>query len=86
VVDDGLGSNTLSLSGVDANFFELIGDELFLKAGANLDFETKQTYSVAVSVDDPTVGTSPDAVSSTCSLNVTNVTPERVNGTLATTS
>ena len=33
VADDGLGTNTLSLSGTDANSFELDGTTLYLKAG-----------------------------------------------------
>lgn len=33
ITDDGLGSNDISLSGIDAAFFEVIGQSLFLKAG-----------------------------------------------------
>lgn len=60
VTDDGVGRNNLSLSGTDANFFQLIGNQLFLRAGTVLDFETKPSYSVTVSADDPVVGTTPD--------------------------
>lgn len=61
VTDDGLGTNTLSLSGPDAAFFEITGAGLFLKAGTVLDYETKTSYSVTVNVDDTTLGSTPDA-------------------------
>ena len=61
ITDDGLGTNNLSLSGADAAFFEIVGASLFLKAGTTLDFETKSSYAVAVNVDDPAVGGTPDA-------------------------
>lgn len=60
VMDDALGSQTLGLSGIDANFFEIIGNELFLKAGQNIDFETNPVLDVSVVVDDATLGTSFD--------------------------
>jgi len=61
VTDDGLGTNNLSLSGADANFFQIIGSSLYIKAGTVLDYETKTSYSVAINVDDTTVGSNPDA-------------------------
>lgn len=61
VTDDGLGTNTLSLSGTDSAFFELSGTALYLKAGTVLDYETKTSYSITISVDDTTVGSTPDA-------------------------
>lgn len=61
VTDDGLGTNTLSLSGADASSFQIIGASLFIKAGTVLDFETKTSYSVTINVDDTTVGATPDA-------------------------
>ncbi|NQV25187.1 MAG: VCBS repeat-containing protein [Rhodopirellula sp.] len=61
VTDDALGTNALSLSGADAGLFELDGTELFLSAGVSLDFETNPTLDVTVSVDDVTVGSTPDA-------------------------
>src|SRR5262245_40209059 len=63
VTDDALGINTLALTGADAAAFEIVGTELFLKAGTVLDFESKVSYSVAITVDDPTVGATPDASS-----------------------
>jgi len=81
VTDDALGSNTLALTGADAGAFEIIGTELFLKAGTLLDFESKMSYAVAVTVDDPTVGVTPDATSTTYSLAIANVSGVTINGT-----
>jgi hypothetical protein len=61
VTDDALGTNVPWLGGVDAAAFEIVGTELFLKAGTVLNFEAKPSYAVSVYVNDPTVGTSPDA-------------------------
>jgi len=61
VVDDGLGTNTLSLSGADADSFEIIGSALYLKSGIVLDYETKTSYVVTIHADDITVGGTPDA-------------------------
>ncbi len=61
VVDDNRGVNVLGLTGADANAFEIVGQELFLKAGTVLDYESKSSYSVTVTVDDPAAGTAPDA-------------------------
>ena len=61
VTDDGIGTNNLSLSGADAGFFQITGTALYIKAGTVLDYETKTSYTLTVNVDDPTVGTTPDA-------------------------
>jgi Ca2+-binding RTX toxin-like protein len=82
VTDDATGTNALFLVGDDADSFELDGTELFLKAGVSLDFESKQSYSVAVEVDDSDVGTSPDFTSATFTVQVTDVSPETLNGTI----
>ncbi|MFB2892388.1 SdiA-regulated domain-containing protein [Aerosakkonemataceae cyanobacterium BLCC-F50] len=73
VSDDALGTNTLSLTGTDANFFEVSGTELFLKAGTTLDFESKTNYNVTVNVNDPAVGGNPDATTN-FTLAVTDIT------------
>ena len=75
LTDDQLGVNTLSLTGPDAAVFEIVGNSLFLKAGTVLDFETKTSFSVNVSVDDSTIGSTPD-VTAAFTLNVTNVIDE----------
>ncbi len=61
ISDDGLGTNNLSLSGADAGAFEINGFALFIRAGTVLDFESKNSYSITVRVDDPTLGGNPDA-------------------------
>ena len=60
VTDDGRGENILSLSGPDAEMFEIVGTELRLIAGTNLDFETKPGLDVTVEVDDLAIGSTPD--------------------------
>jgi VCBS repeat-containing protein len=75
VTDDGLGTNTLSLSGADASFFEVDSTGLYIKAGTTLDYETKATYAVTVNVDDVTVGGTPDA-STNYTLHLTDVVNE----------
>ncbi|QKQ74692.1 ExeM/NucH family extracellular endonuclease [Nostoc sp. TCL240-02] len=72
VSDDALGTNTLSLTGADANSFEITDNALFLKAGTTLDFETKTNYNVSVNVNDTTVGNNPDATTA-FTLSVTDV-------------
>src|SRR6185295_4383400 len=61
VTDDGLGANHLSVTGVDAGFFQIIGTALYLRAGTALSSTVKPSYSASVNVDDSTVGSSPDA-------------------------
>ncbi len=75
VTDDGLGTNTLTLSGPDAANFEITGFGLFIKAGTVLDFETKTSYSITINVDDSTVGSTPDAITN-FTLDITNVINE----------
>ncbi|WP_416357678.1 SwmB domain-containing protein [Aureimonas phyllosphaerae] len=69
VTDDQLGTNTLALTGSDAASFEIRGTELFF-VGASPDFETKSTYSVSVTVDDPTIGSAVELTSSPFVLTV----------------
>ena len=68
VTDDALGTNTLSLSGVDAVDFELVGSSLYLRAGTELDSEAKSNYSVNISAVDPSTGGNP--VSTTMDLEI----------------
>lgn len=56
ITDDGLGGNTVTLSGDDAAKFKVVGSELFLKAGTLLDTEVASSYSVHVNVSDDTLG------------------------------
>ncbi|MEM9366957.1 MAG: DUF4347 domain-containing protein, partial [Planctomycetota bacterium] len=72
VDDDALGSETLSLSGSDAAVFEIVGNDLRLRSGATLDFEDDDSLDVSVSVDDVTVGSTPDDTQA-FSLSITDV-------------
>src|SRR5262249_47463775 len=69
VNDDGIGNDQLSVSGIDATSFQIIGTGLFLKAGTPLSSITKPSYFVTVNVDDAAVGSAPDA-STTLTLSV----------------
>ena len=55
-----LGTNDLSLSGADAGLFEIRGNELWLKAGTALDYETNPVLEMTVQVDDAAIPGSPD--------------------------
>ena len=72
IVDDALGTNSLSLTGADASSFEIVNGALYLKAGTSLNYEAKTSYAVTVAVDDVTVGSTPDAITS-FTLAITNV-------------
>jgi hypothetical protein len=72
VTDDALGAEALSLAGADSSKFEIVGSELFLRAGVILDFEAKASYAVTINVNDPAVGGSID-ISRPFALSVTNV-------------
>ncbi|MCC7424852.1 MAG: hypothetical protein IT428_31660, partial [Planctomycetaceae bacterium] len=61
VIDDGLGINVLSLSGDDAGLFEINGNQVFLRAGVRLDFETNPRLDFTIEVDDSLVGNWPDS-------------------------
>ncbi|MGQ3299314.1 choice-of-anchor I family protein [Reyranella sp.] len=75
ITDDGLGTNQLTVTGADADFFEVDSNGLYIKAGTTLDFETKSIYSVAVNVDDASVGDSPEATA-TFTLSLSNIEDE----------
>jgi Ca2+-binding RTX toxin-like protein len=84
VTDDALGSEVLGLSGADAAFFEIIGSTLYLKAGVTLNFEAKASYSVNVTVDDASVGATPD-ISQAFTLSVTDLNEAPTSLTLTNT-
>ena len=56
VIDDGLGTNVLGLTGEDAGLFEIVGTELFLKAGVVLDLANNPTLDIAVTAQDDGFG------------------------------
>jgi uncharacterized protein YjiK len=64
VVDDGTGTNDLSVSGPDAADFQVDSSGLYIKAGTAFNAAVQSTYNVTVNVDDPAVGASPDASAS----------------------
>jgi hypothetical protein len=53
--DDAIGINTITISGADSTAFEVTGTALFLKADTTLDFETKNYYSLILSVLDASI-------------------------------
>lgn len=61
VTDDGLGTNNLTISGTDAAIFQIIGSSLFIRSGTVLDYETRASYAITISVDDTSIGATPDA-------------------------
>ena len=70
VTDDGSGTNSVSLSGVGAAAFEVVGTELFLKAGVSLNVNVQSSYAVTVSVSDSSlVGSSPVTTQFTLTVN-----------------
>ncbi|MFM7560082.1 bluetail domain-containing putative surface protein, partial [Cylindrospermopsis raciborskii] len=71
ITDDIFGNNTTSLSGSDASSFEIKGNELYLKAGTNLNYNTKSSYSVILSVNDANIN---KGDSKTFNLSITPVT------------
>ncbi len=75
VTDDGIGNNDLALTGPDAADFEVDSNGLYLKAGTSLDAAAKGSYTVSVTVDDTTVGSTPDATSSPYTLTVSAAAP-----------
>ena len=86
VSDDGTGTNVLSLSGDDADSFQIVNDtELWLKAGVTLDYEAQDAYDVTVEVDDTTVGGTPDDTAEH-TLTITDVNEAPVITSAATVS
>ena len=66
-----MGTNTISLTGTDADSFEVDGNVLYLKANTTLDYETKNTYNVTAQVQDSVLGATP--VTTDFTLNVTDI-------------
>ena len=66
------GTNTLSLSGADKDLFLVHDGDLYLKAGARLDFEKNPVLDVTVTLDDAGAGASPDG-SVSLSVAITDV-------------
>ncbi|MFN3235374.1 MAG: VCBS domain-containing protein, partial [Gammaproteobacteria bacterium] len=76
IIDDGVGTNVLSLSGADATLFEIVGNQLFIKSGVEIDFEANPSLDVNVEVDDASLGGAPDDTASlSVAVNDLNETP-----------
>ncbi len=60
VQDDDVGVNVLSLDGVNAGLFEIVGSELRLKQGVELESEANRMLEVIVRVDDESIGETSD--------------------------
>ena len=66
VVDDALGSHELRVVGADAAMFEIVGgNELHLKAGTVINFETQTAFDVSVEISDPVLGSPPESADTT---------------------
>ena len=72
LIDDTLGSNTLSLTGTDAAKFQIVSGNLRLRAGTVLDAETQTLYTVNVILRDTTPSLTPFSVQ-TVNLTITNI-------------
>ncbi len=94
ISDDGLGTNGLGLSGADAAVFEIVGNQLRLRAGTVLDFETQSSYAVDVVVTDTVTGLGDTAsylltvsdVNEAPALTLTNVVGTLAEGTDTSTA
>jgi len=82
--DDAIGINTITLSGADTTAFEVIGTALFLKADTTLDFETKNYYSLTLSVLDASIINS-SPIATTYDLAIRNLNEAPTAVTLANT-
>ncbi|OSQ52419.1 hypothetical protein MGEO_03240 [Marivita geojedonensis] len=60
ILDDGTGSNLLSLTGSDATVFELDAGALYLKPGIALDPVSTPQLDLVIELDDPTLGSGPE--------------------------
>ncbi|WP_440998252.1 DUF4347 domain-containing protein, partial [Cysteiniphilum litorale] len=75
VIDDELGNNELTLSGLDAASFELDGSAVYLKAGVVLNYEQQSSYIFDVSVDDLSISGNPNVLES-YNLSILNINEE----------
>ncbi|MBE9032735.1 DUF4347 domain-containing protein [filamentous cyanobacterium LEGE 11480] len=71
ITDDITGNNSITLTGADADKFEVDGNVLYFKANTQINFELRDTYQVFINIDDVAVGTSPD-LSASFTLTITN--------------
>lgn len=79
VTGPGAGTAILTVTGADAALFETDSTGLYIKAGANIDYEQAAMLSVTVNVFEPGFLTPGDTVS--YAIAVTDVSPENIAGT-----
>ncbi len=86
--DEPANTLTYTLSGTDAASFDVVSTSGQIKTKADLDFETKSSYSVTLSVSDGNQGTDTIAVTITVTdvTEVANEPPEFSDGATATRS
>ncbi|MGV0986792.1 MAG: cadherin domain-containing protein, partial [Limnohabitans sp.] len=83
ITDDALGTNTVTLTGTDASYFEVDAGVLYLKAGTALNYESQSAYAVTVSVKDNALpGSTPVTTSYSLSLTDVNESPVYQTGKL----
>ncbi|MEM9061416.1 MAG: tandem-95 repeat protein [Pseudomonadota bacterium] len=58
--DDGIGTHVFSVTGADAGFFRVVGDQLFLRGDAVLDAATDAELIVGLEVDDTDLAGAPE--------------------------
>jgi VCBS repeat-containing protein len=66
------GTNLVSLSGVDGGLFEVVGNALYIRAGAPLDFETNPLLNVTVHVNDPAINGNAIEASTSLAISVSD--------------
>ncbi len=79
--DDGLGSNTFGLSGPTRHTSRSSAASCSLRPARRSITRASRATRVAVTVDDPTVGATPDATSATYTLNISNFPGVTILGT-----
>jgi autotransporter-associated beta strand protein len=71
VIDDALGTNTLTLAGDDAAFFSISDGQIWLRPGIDFDYGVKNRYTVTVSARDASL-TGSTSVAASFVLEITN--------------
>ena len=80
IVDDAIGTNSLTLAGPDARFFSISGTNLQFSSSTGLDFEAKSSYQVTVRLVDNTIpGAQTISKNYALSLSDVNEPPTAVN-------
>ena len=70
-------SHTFAITNDPSGFFEIVGDEVRVAAGANIDFETDQTHDITVQATDAAGNTYSEVI--TLTVNDVNEAPSDIN-------